>query len=97
MTPDFLYRNPDLANTFEALVKEGPALIYRGDIAQMIAGRPARRTAVCSRLKIWLRTRLSCARRCTSPTTTWNSTPTRPPHAAAPSSPFLWPCWNHTI
>ncbi len=36
LSADHVYRNPDLANTLQALGKEGPDLIYRGDIAQVI-------------------------------------------------------------
>lgn len=36
MAPDWVYCNPDLANTFEALGRAGPDLIYRHEIAHAI-------------------------------------------------------------
>ncbi|MCO6449416.1 MAG: gamma-glutamyltransferase [Caldilineales bacterium] len=36
MAPDWVYRNPDLASTFELLGREGPNLFYREEIAHLI-------------------------------------------------------------
>lgn len=36
LADDHIYRNPDLADTLEALGREGPDLVYRGDVARII-------------------------------------------------------------
>ncbi|HEY80354.1 MAG TPA: gamma-glutamyltransferase [Caldilineae bacterium] len=36
LRPDFIYKNPDLADFLEQLGREGPDLFYRGDVAQAI-------------------------------------------------------------
>ena len=36
LRPDFVYKNPDLAQVLEALGQEGPDLFYRGEVAQAI-------------------------------------------------------------